>query len=464
MTSLETLLPNADLSTGAATDGLSVNVSQEEFVQYALIQASIEDAGQLVDAEPVRSHIRMLMDAGMSMKDIAVLSGVSRSILGRVLYGTPSKDIPPQKNISESSYLKILCVTTDMISDEMQMMDAVGTIRRMQALATLGYATKVVAQEAGVGYFTLVEINKRKRVRVGVAHAVAEAYDRLSIMEPPALTQAEKSAISKTKTSASKNKWLSPLAWRDSDIDDPEDEGRMRCECLTVNHQHGTRDAYLTDKCRCTPCQTAYRAIINHGRRMEAYGRSTKDRFVDASPARKHVDALMGRGWTVDRIAKDAGVGRNTICRLIYGEPAKGTGPTATMKSSTSQKLLKFSPEESRERGAGTARELVNSIGTIRRIQSLMACGYSMTLIAKEAGTSKRAVSKIMQSEKVRSTTAESFKSVYDKVWNIAPPQRTSAEKKGYTLAKKMAAQNHWVPPMAWDDDEIDDPSAKPFV
>lgn len=29
------------------------------------------------------------------------------------------------------------------------------------------------------------------------------------------------------------------------------------CQCKRANHQHGTRTAYVVDRCRCDPCREA---------------------------------------------------------------------------------------------------------------------------------------------------------------------------------------------------------------
>ena len=31
------------------------------------------------------------------------------------------------------------------------------------------------------------------------------------------------------------------------------------CQCKRANHQHGTRTAYVVDRCRCDPCREAAR-------------------------------------------------------------------------------------------------------------------------------------------------------------------------------------------------------------
>lgn len=459
MNRLNTLPKNGRSLSSEVIVAPSEDLAQAELVD-ALIQASVMDSGQVVDAGPVRVHLRMLLDSGMQTRQIASISGVSRSAINRVLYGSPSHNIPAQANISEASYHRILCVTTDMISDNEFMADSTGSIRRLQALAVLGFSAKIIGDESGISYNVILDIDKRNRVKSTVAASLAETYARLSTQVPRMETQAEKASVSKVRAGASKNKWLPPKAWEDSDIDDPQQEGRMRCECKTVEHQHGTRDAYLTDKCRCTPCKEAHRAITNHNRRLVAYGRST-NHMVDAKPVRKHVKDLMQRGWGIDLIVSNTGAGRNTVSRLLYGEPAKNLPLPSVIKADLNDKILAYAPTGRRIRHEGTALESVDATGTKRRIQALIACGYSMTFIANEFGTHKQVISGMLKNERVLLAKSEEFKRLYDRLWNVEPPRTTPAEKKAYTTAKKMAAENSWFPPMAWDDDYIDNPKYK---
>jgi transposase len=278
-------------------------------------------------------------------------------------------------------------------------------------------------------------------------------------------TPRQKGLATKAKARAAKNKWLPPASWDDDTIDDPSQLPKAPqiirdCKCKTVKHVHGTVDAYLTDSCRCLPCKEARRIATNHNRRMKAYGRATNS-MVDAKPAKKHVKSLMKRGWSVALIAKNARVGTSTVTRLLHGEPAKRLKAPTTILKSTSDRLLSFAPVEDRKRYDGTVLEIVDSIGTQRRVQALICCGYSMTFLANELGVSKQAVHLWMKNDNVSLLNADAVKVIYDKLWDTEPPRNTPAEKKAYTTSKKMALENGWPPPMAWDDDTIDDRKGK---
>lgn len=92
-------------------------------------------------------------------------------------------------------------------------MTALGTTRRLQALAALGWRLQDVQDRVDVPYSTLEALRLTGRVaatRVEVVQAVARVYDKLSMTPGPS---------GWTRAHAERNRWAPPLAW--DDIDDP---------------------------------------------------------------------------------------------------------------------------------------------------------------------------------------------------------------------------------------------------
>lgn len=431
------------------------------------------ESRRLVDASAARDRIQNWISNGLTMNRIARITGVADTSLSRILYGQPAHGIAPRSNISASTNASILSedALSEMMAYYVTKIDATGTVRRVRALSSIGYSKKIICEESGIRRETFDALGNCTKVKADDANAIKEAYERLRNVSPPMETPAEKGLVSKTMANARKNGWLPPLAWDDATMDDPRQRPSVRksppapevireCACKTVKHEHGTRNAYLTDKCRCLPCKEAHRVANNHNRRMTAYGHS-RTFMVDAKPAQKHVKNLLRRGWGVENIAKNSGVSKSTISRLLYGEPAKNAPPPVMVLASTSDSILGFAPTGKRNRHEGTVLESVDATGTKRRVQALVACGYSMAFLAKEFGASRQIMTKLIQGDRVLLTKAESFKTIYDRLWDKEPPRTTAAQKKAYTTAKKMAQENGWPPPMAWDDDAIDNPRHK---
>lgn len=97
---------------------------------------------------------------------------------------------------------------------------------------------------------------------------------------------------------------------------------------------------------------------------------------------------------------------------------------------------------------------MVPAAGTRRRIQALAVMGWPFSEIAARLGVTRCAVQKLGRaSATVQAATARRIAVVYDELSMTPGPSV-------YTRARAVKAG--WVPPLAWDDDTIDDPYAQP--
>jgi hypothetical protein len=205
--------------------------------------------------------------------------------------------------------------------------------------------------------------------------------------------------------------------------------------------------------CHAEPCiadTRAYKAAHKrHRTRMIAYGRWSP--FVDAEPVRQHVAALRAAGIGIDQIPVLAGLDRRCITRLPR---------TRSLRADTAAKILAVRPDP--DLRAGGAR--IDATGTRRRLQALQVLGWSQRRLAELLGTQQVVVGKVArgQSEFVRVATARRVRDLYERIWDQQPPASTKRERQSATNARRAAAARGWAPPMAWDDDTIDDPKAKP--
>ena len=104
----------------------------------------------------------------------------------------------------------------------------------------------------------------------------------------------------------------------------------------------------------------------------------------------------------------------------------------------------------------------VDAAGTRRRLQALTFNGWSLTALAGRYGCTLKAVRKMLAYERVSVATAAAVRALYDELWDEPPPEGTPFERRAATMARRYARERGWVPPLAWDDDEIDDPAAVP--
>jgi hypothetical protein len=105
----------------------------------------------------------------------------------------------------------------------------------------------------------------------------------------------------------------------------------------------------------------------------------------------------------------------------------------------------------------------VDATGTQRRLQALIWNGWSMGLLAGRLGCARSVIRRrLLVFTRVYPAAAEEVRVLYDGLWDQAPPEGTPREKRAATMARRYARENGFAPPLAWDDDTIDDPDASP--
>lgn len=221
-----------------------------------------------------------------------------------------------------------------------------------------------------------------------------------------------------------------------------------------ADHQHGTHACYVLDLCRCTACSTANTVYERNRIRQKAYGRW--DGLVDAAPAREHIKSLMAQGMGHRRVAEVSGVPHGVVSKLLYGtyrkEGGRLRGPSERIKPQSAERILAVTLDIA-------GGQVVDATGTHRRMQALVAMGYSLSAIGREIGlkwaTNAHAV---LDRPGVTKAKAEAVKRVYD-AWSMKlPPAETRAQRTTATKARALAASKGWLPPLMWDDDTIDEP------
>lgn len=105
----------------------------------------------------------------------------------------------------------------------------------------------------------------------------------------------------------------------------------------------------------------------------------------------------------------------------------------------------------------------VDGTGTRRRLQALHRIGWTSEDIASRLGMTRMAINNLMRRDTpVFATTKAKVTKVYDELWDVTPPpmhgKAAGVRNRSINRAKRLG----WAPPLAWDDDTIDDPDARP--
>ncbi|WP_375502668.1 helix-turn-helix domain containing protein [uncultured Jatrophihabitans sp.] len=224
---------------------------------------------------------------------------------------------------------------------------------------------------------------------------------------------------------------------------------RRNCRHKRTHHIHGTRAAYVKDRCRCRRCTRANTAESRTSHRERTYGRW--EPYVDAGPARERILALREAGFGLRRIAKLANVSTTTLRAIIDTSP-DGRMPRDKIRPETAEAILAVSTERASRAGYAT----VDPIGTRRRLQALIAIGWSLPQLAAHLDRTPAHLARTLGGIRVTIRTAEQVRALYDCLWDLRPPQDNSAARAAAGAARALAVQNGWLPPLAWDDIDND--------
>jgi transcriptional regulator with XRE-family HTH domain len=175
-------------------------------------------------------------------------------------------------------------------------------------------------------------------------------------------------------------------------------------------------------------------------------------RLTPAGPARAHVQTLLDGGWSQRAIADCAGVSNSTVHALVSDvtrlEQLKK--PTAAALLAVTEAML-----VARSNPLG----FVLRVGAKRRVQALLAIGHRHADITDviRSNSDVRVPSQLILSQRgewITRATHDAIAAAYD-VLSMRP---------GCSTRSKSRAEKHgFVPPLAWDDETIDNPLAQPF-
>jgi hypothetical protein len=224
------------------------------------------------------------------------------------------------------------------------------------------------------------------------------------------------------------------------------------------DHKHAINSTcYVLHKCRCAVCREARRVREARRRKDIAYGRYDSG-LVDAEPIREHVLMLQSFGLGWKRIAELSGVGYTATETLIYGRKGGNSDPRKgevikRMGREKAVKLLAVKPDFSLL--ADGAR--VSARGTHRRVQALVARGWSQSQICARLGMERGNFWRVMmQTDQVSVRLHKKTAALYDQLWDQEPPRDGHREKIAYSRTIKYARKRRWLPPLTWDDIDTD--------
>jgi hypothetical protein len=187
------------------------------------------------------------------------------------------------------------------------------------------------------------------------------------------------------------------------------------CVHPRARHVHGTRSAYVADRCRCQACREANRRDARARSRAIAYGRWQP--YVDAGPVREHVRLLRAAGLGIDRIVAISGVGSGTVRLLVYGDREASAG--RRLRATTAERLLAV--EISGSGAAGGA--LCDATQTHLQLRSLLAAGWTWAHLGELLQRDPASLRASLRRPRVRVRTATAVAELHRRLLSSHRPQ-----------------------------------------
>lgn len=176
-----------------------------------------------VPAEPIRQHVRTLVEFGMGYKQIARLAGVRPGAVQNLLYGRQQpgpRYRETLKNVSSLNAEKLLQVLPDHDSLALgARVRSLPTVRKLRALVALGWSQSQLSTRLGMTPGNLGKLLNSRQCTLRTERAVNDLYDKLSATPPPQTTHAQKIAASRSRRYAADRGWPLPMDWAAYDDD-----------------------------------------------------------------------------------------------------------------------------------------------------------------------------------------------------------------------------------------------------
>jgi hypothetical protein len=168
--------------------------------------------------------------------------------------------------------------------------------------------------------------------------------------------------------------------------------------------------------------------------------------YVDSAGCIEHLGRLRAKGYSLERLAQMTGLSRSTFQNM-------GTYTERACVEMRVRNAIFAVPIPDEIIAGGSL--LMDGTGTRRRLQALSAIGHTQDMLAPMFGVAPQAVGKWAVSEQVSAATVVRVREVFAKLHMIPGTNRISIAR---------ARTKGWLPPLAWDEDEIDDPDAQPHL
>ncbi|NKY48007.1 hypothetical protein [Nocardia cerradoensis] len=176
---------------------------------------------------------------------------------------------------------------------------------------------------------------------------------------------------------------------------------------------------------------------------------------MPADPVRAHLATLKAAGLSYRRIVELAGLHRSYIGTLLVGK--NGHPPAQYVSKSTADRILSVPvPADFTEAVSLSADgDRMPALGAQRRLQALVAAGWTMRELARQLGLVSNNFGPLMHGD--GTITVARYREVVDLF------ERLQMQPGPSSRARVYARKRGWKLPLEWDEETIDEPDARPI-
>jgi len=201
--------------------------------------------------------------------------------------------------------------------------------------------------------------------------------------------------------------------------------------------------------CKREECLDARRFKQKRNKLLRSTGRPG---MVPPDRVAAHIARFRAAGLQDKDIIGELAMARNTFYRVLRGLP---------LSRAVEQRALSVRPPAAVQEVATLAS--VPAVGTQRRLQALAHQGWPSGVLEERLGYHQGWITRSSRRATVTMVTRQRVAALYDELWNVAP-EAAGVDRGRVRAARETAIGRGFHGPLAWDDETIDDPAARPDV
>lgn len=204
-----------------------------------------------VDAQQAREHLQQLQAAGMGLRRVSAVCGISTSTLQAIVYGKHrgnGHQDPPSKRITRPVHQKIMAVAYTPAPGTAATPERTEQARQqLRALVALGWSILKLGDQLGIQRSNMTRvIETGSRLNWSTIQRIERLYEHLSMTLPPATNQRERISVSRAKNYAQQRGWIPPLELETLTLGQDAQDGPYIDEQAIWRRMHGDRTVKLT--------------------------------------------------------------------------------------------------------------------------------------------------------------------------------------------------------------------------